>query len=234
MRFGGNIAVNNVNITIRQGEIVGLVGANGSGKTTLFNCISKVYGPTGSIVFDGLELKSLRRDEVSRAGVGRTFQNPRPFGDLTVAENIAIALTFRADNVPLSEAFAEASQFAAFVGLTDRLSTRADALTLQERKSLELARALALKPKLLLVDEVASGLTPSEVRQFVAHIRAIRDTYGISVIWVEHIFSALVQVVDRLIVLEQGVVIADAPLADAVRDPRVLKSYLGSDPAHVA
>jgi branched-chain amino acid transport system permease protein len=86
----------------------------------------------------------------------------------------------------------------------------------------------------LLVDEVASGLTPSEVRQFVGHIRAIRDTYGISVIWVEHIFSALVQVVDRLIVLEQGVVIADAPLADAVRDPRVLKSYLGSDPAHVA
>jgi branched-chain amino acid transport system permease protein len=234
MRFGGNIAVNNVNITIRQGEIVGLVGANGSGKTTLFNCISKVYGPAGSIVFDGLELKRLRRDEVSRAGVGRTFQNPRPFGDLTVAENIAIALTFRADNVPLSEAFAEASQFAAFVGLTDRLSTRADALTLQERKSLELARALALKPKLLLVDEVASGLTPSEVRQFVAHIRAIRDTYGISVIWVEHIFSALVQVVDRLIVLEQGVVIADAPLADAVRDPRVLKSYLGSDPAQVA
>jgi branched-chain amino acid transport system permease protein len=234
MRFGGNIAVNNVNITIRQGEIVGLVGANGSGKTTLFNCISKVYGPAGSIVFDGLELKRLRRDEVSRAGVGRTFQNPRPFGDLTVAENIAIALTFRADNVPLSEAFAEASQFAAFVGLTDRLSTRADALTLQERKSLELARALALKPKLLLVDEVASGLTPSEVRQFVAHIRAIRDTYGISVIWVEHIFSALVQVVDRLIVLEQGVVIADAPLADAIRDPRVLKSYLGSDPAHVA
>jgi branched-chain amino acid transport system permease protein len=234
MRFGGNIAVNNVNITIRQGEIVGLVGANGSGKTTLFNCISKVYGPAGSIVFGGLELKRLRRDEVSRAGVGRTFQNPRPFGDLTVAENIAIALTFRTDNVPLSEAFAEASQFAAFVGLTDRLSTRADALTLQERKSLELARALALKPKLLLVDEVASGLTPSEVRQFVAHIRAIRDTYGISVIWVEHIFSALVQVVDRLIVLEQGVVIADAPLADAVRDPRVLKSYLGSDPAHVA
>lgn len=234
MRFGGNVAVNNVNIAIRQGEIVGLVGANGSGKTTLFNCISKVYDPTGRIVFDGRELTTLRRDEVSRAGVGRTFQNPRPFGDLTVAENIAIALTFRAEGVALAEAFAEAGQFAAFVGLTDRLSTRADALTLQERKSLELARALALKPKLLLVDEVASGLTPAEVRQFVAHIRAIRDTYGISVIWVEHIFSALAQVVDRLIVLEQGVVIADAPLAEAVRDPRVLKSYLGADPGHVA
>jgi branched-chain amino acid transport system permease protein len=120
------------------------------------------------------------------------------------------------------------------VGLGDRLSTRADALTLQEKKSLELARALALKPKLLLVDEVASGLTPAEVRTFVGHIRAIRDTYGITVIWVEHIFSALAQVVDRLIVLEQGTLIADAPLADAMRDPAVLRAYLGAAPAEVA
>jgi branched-chain amino acid transport system permease protein len=234
MRFGGNVALNGVNITVRQGEIIGLVGANGSGKTTLFNCISKVYEPTGSIAFEGHELTGLRRDEVSRLGVGRTFQNPRPFGDLTVAENIALALTYRAESVPLSEAFAESAQFAAFVGLGDRLSTRADALTLQEKKSLELARALALKPKLLLVDEVASGLTPAEVRTFVGHIRAIRDTYGITVIWVEHIFSALAQVVDRLIVLEQGTLIADAPLADAMRDPAVLKAYLGAAPAEVA
>jgi branched-chain amino acid transport system permease protein len=234
MRFGGNVALNGVNITVRRGEIIGLVGANGSGKTTLFNCISKVYEPTGSISFDGHELSGLRRDEVSRLGVGRTFQNPRPFGDLTVAENIALALTYRKDGAPLSEAFVESAQFAAFVGLGNRLSTRADALTLQEKKSLELARALALKPKLLLVDEVASGLTPAEVRTFVGHIRAIRDTYGITVIWVEHIFSALAQVVDRLIVLEQGTLIADAPLADAVRDPAVLKAYLGAAPAHVA
>jgi branched-chain amino acid transport system permease protein len=234
MRFGGNVALNGVNITVRRGEIIGLVGANGSGKTTLFNCISKVYEPSGSISFDGHELSGLRRDEVSRLGVGRTFQNPRPFGDLTVAENIALALTYRKDGAPLSAAFAESAQFAAFVGLGNRLSTRADALTLQEKKSLELARALALKPKLLLVDEVASGLTPAEVRTFVGHIRAIRDTYGITVIWVEHIFSALAQVVDRLIVLEQGTLIADAPLADAVRDPAVLKAYLGAAPAHVA
>jgi branched-chain amino acid transport system permease protein len=234
MRFGGNVALNGVNITVRQGEIIGLVGANGSGKTTLFNCISKVYEPTGSIAFDGHELTGLRRDEVSRLGVGRTFQNPRPFGDLTVAENIALALTYRADSVPLSEAFARSAQFAAFVGLGERLSTRADALTLQEKKSLELARALAMKPKLLLIDEVASGLTPAEVRTFVGHIRAIRDTYGITVIWVEHIFSALAQIVDRLVVLEQGTVIADAPLAEAMRDPAVLKAYLGAAPAEVA
>jgi len=234
MRFGGNVAVNGVNIKIRRGEIVGLVGANGSGKTTLFNCISKVYEPTGAILFDGQPIENLRRDEVSRVGVGRTFQNPRPFGDLTVVENIAIALTYRADSRNLDAAFEESAQFAAFVGLQDRLSSRADALTLQEKKSLELARALALKPKLLLVDEVASGLTPAEVKQFVGHIREIRNTYGITVIWVEHIFSALSQVVDRLIVLEQGSVIADAPLAEAVKDPKVLKSYLGAGPANVA
>jgi branched-chain amino acid transport system permease protein len=134
----------------------------------------------------------------------------------------------------MNAALAGGAEFAAFVGLEQRLMVRADALSLQEKKSLELARALALKPKLLLVDEVASGLTPAEVKRFVAHIRSIRDTHGITVIWVEHIFSALAEVVDRLVVLEQGSIIADAPLAEAVRDQKVLKSYLGSAPAAVA
>jgi branched-chain amino acid transport system permease protein len=234
MAFGGNVAVNHVNLSVRQGEIIGLVGANGSGKTTLFNCISKVYEPNGVLIFDGHSLSGLRRDEVSRLGVGRTFQIPRPFGDLTVAENIAIALTNRAEPVSMSEALSGGADFAAFVGLGGHLSSRADALTLQQKKSLELARALALKPKLLLVDEVASGLTPAEVKRFVSHIRTLRDHYGMTVIWVEHIFSALTEVVDRLVVLEQGSVIADAPLAEAVRDERVLKSYLGSAPTGAA
>jgi branched-chain amino acid transport system permease protein len=233
MAFGGNIALNTLNLTIKEGEIVGLVGANGSGKTTLFNCISKVYEPKGDIYLDCVPLSRLRRDEVSRLGVGRTFQIPRPFGDLTTEENIAIALGNRKDGRPIENALAEAAEFAAFVGLQERLTTRADGLTLQEKKSLELARALALQPKLLLVDEVASGLTPAEVKRFVQHIRTIRDEFGITIIWVEHIFSALEEVVDRLIVLEQGHVIADAPLAEAVRDERVIKSYLGSIPAVV-
>jgi branched-chain amino acid transport system permease protein len=234
MAFGGNIAVNKINLVVNEGEIVGLVGANGSGKTTLFNCISKVYEPEGAILLDGQSLSGLRRDQVSGLGVGRTFQIPRPFGDLTVEENVAIALTNRRDRLAMPEALAGAAEFAAFVGLENRLVTRADALTLQEKKSLELARALALKPKLLLIDEVASGLTPAEVRRFVNHIRTMRDEYGMTVIWVEHIFSALAQVVDRLVVLEQGLVIADAPLAEAVQDERVLKAYLGAAPEAAA
>ena len=233
MAFGGVRALDHVDLTIREGEIIGLVGANGSGKTTLFNCLSKVYEPKGSMIFAGRDLAGLRRDEIARTGIGRSFQIPRPFGDLTVAENIAIALGAQEAKKPMHRLFDEAAPFAGFMGLQERLGTRADALSLQEKKSLELARALALRPKLLLVDEVASGLTPAEVRRFVEHIREIRDVYGVTVIWVEHIFSALAQVVDRLVVLEEGRVIADAPLQEAVRDERVLRSYLGSEAAPV-
>lgn len=227
--FGGNVAVNDVTVTIRQGEIVGLVGPNGSGKTTLFNCISKVLDVNGgAVLIDGHDLRTLRRDQVPHLGIGRTYQIPRPFSDLTVQENIAIAIMNRGDGPTVPAALAEAVPFAAFAGLADKLSVRADALSLQDKKGLEMARALACRPKLLLVDEVASGLTPAEVKRFVAQIREIRDRYGITVIWVEHIFSALSQVVDRLVVLEQGKVIADGPLAEAMRDERVLSTYLGS------
>lgn len=227
--FGGNVAVNDINLNIMEGEIIGLIGANGSGKTTLFNCISKVLEPTGgSIHFAGTDLSHLRRDEVARLGVGRTNQIPRPFRDLTVQENVAIALMFNEDSMRPDQAFEQAREFIAYAGLSQRLTDRADALSLQEKKALEFARALACKPRMLLVDEVASGLTPAEVNRFVEHIRDIRDRYGITVIWVEHIFSALSQVVDRVIVLEQGTVIADGPLEEVIKDKRVLETYLGS------
>ena len=228
MAFGGNVAVNGVSLKIMQGEIVGLVGANGSGKTTLFNCISKVYEPReGQILLEGVALGGLRRDQVAHLGVGRTYQIPRPFGDLTVQENIAVPLMFGADRLRPREALEEAREFVAYAELEGRLTARADSLSPQEKKSLEFARALACKPKLLLVDEVASGLTPAEIKRFVGHIRHVRDRYGVSVIWVEHIFSALAQVVDRVIVLEQGLVIADGTLDEVVRDERVLRTYLG-------
>jgi branched-chain amino acid transport system permease protein len=230
MAFGGNIAVNRVNLEVKEGEIVGLIGPNGSGKTTLFNCLSKVFEPVeGDIVFAGSSLRRLRRDTVSRLGIGRTYQIPRPFGDLTVLENVAMPLMFRADNrLGRSAALAEAARFAAYAGLQGQLGERADRLTLQQRKAVEFARALACRPRLLLVDEVASGLTPAEVRRFVEHIREVRERYGITVIWVEHIISALTAVVDRLVVLEQGSVIADGAPQVVLRDAQVLKTYFGT------
>jgi branched-chain amino acid transport system permease protein len=229
LAFGGLVAVSNLTLSVRQGEIVGLVGPNGSGKTSLFNLISGVFEPrAGEIKFDARSISGLRRDQVARLGIGRTYQIPRPFADLTVRENIATALMFRIDRATPADALAQAETFAAFAGLTSRLDERADALNLQNRKALELARALACRPRLLLVDEVASGLSELEVKRFVEHIRAIRDRYGITVIWVEHIFSALAQVVDRLVVMEQGTLIADGKLQEVVRDERVLATYLGT------
>ena len=229
MAFGGNVAVNRVNLEVREGEILGLIGPNGSGKTTLFNCLSKVYEPvSGDIMFAGQSLRGLRRDTVSRLRIGRTYQIPRPFGDLTVLENVAMPLMFRAENrLGRPQALAEAAHFAAFAGLGDKLTERADRLTLQQRKAVEFARALACRPRLLLVDEVASGLTAAEVRRFVGHIREVRDAYGITVIWVEHIISALTQVVDRLIVLEQGSIIADGAAQTVVQNEHVLRTYFG-------
>jgi branched-chain amino acid transport system permease protein len=229
LSFGGNVAVDGIDLTVRQGEIVGLVGPNGSGKTSLFNLISGVYRPRrGDLLFDGTPLPERRRDEIARLGIGRTFQIPRPFADLTVRENIAVALMYRSNGVRLREAMVESAAFAAYAGLAQRLDTRADLLRLQERKALEFARALAGRPKLLLIDEVAAGLSTLEVRRFAQHISEMRDRYGITIIWVEHIFSALAQVVDRLVVLDAGRVIADAPLEEAVRDRRVLTTYLGA------
>jgi len=228
MAFGGNVAVDRVNLKIMEGEIVGLVGANGSGKTTLFNCISKVHEPrSGGIFIDGVVLAGMRRDQVAHLGVGRTYQIPRPFGDLTVQENIAVPLMFGAERIKPREALAQAREFVAYAELESRMTDRADALSLQEKKALEFARALACKPRVLLVDEVASGLTPAEIRRFVGHIRDMRDRYGLTVIWVEHIFSALAQVVDRVVVLEQGTLIADGTLDEVVADERVLRTYLG-------
>lgn len=236
MAFGGNYAVNNVDLEVRRGEIVGLIGPNGSGKTTLFNCISKVYEPVGGdIVFAGESLMGMRRDGVSHLGIGRTYQIPRPFSDLTVQENIAVALMFRADDaLGLHEALAQAGRFAAYAGLAGVLQTRADRINLQQRKALEFARALACRPRLILVDEVASGLTPAEVQHFVGQIRQVRDELGITVIWVEHIISALTQVVDRLVVMEQGQIIADGPIETVMKDERVLESYFGQRQAETA
>lgn len=230
MRFGGNLAVNDVSFDVRPGEVIGLVGPNGSGKTTLFNCISKVYEPTGGeITLAGVKLGPKRRDEVARLGIGRSYQNPRPFGDLTVTENIAIALMFRGIQPRgYREALHEAQYFAEFAGLGDKLEIQADKLSLQDKKVLEFARALASAPRLLLVDEVASGLTPAEVRRFIGLLRLARDRYGVTIIWVEHIFWALSEIVDRVVVLESGTKLMEGSISDVVKDERVQAAYFGT------
>ncbi len=226
--FGGNVALDDVSFTVNQGEIIGLIGANGSGKTTLFNCISRVFQPSsGQIRFLGQDLSNKSRDEIAQIGIGRTYQLPRPFGDLTVLENLAMPLMFGGKGMTPQKALINARALADFIQLTDKEMFRSDSLSLQEKKAIEFGRALALRPSLLLVDEVASGLTPIEVNQFVEHIRTIRDQYGVTVIWVEHIFSALTQVVDRLIVLDSGRLVADGPLAEVLKDEKVIASYLG-------
>jgi branched-chain amino acid transport system ATP-binding protein/branched-chain amino acid transport system permease protein len=195
----------------------------------LFNCISKILEPiAGDIIFNGTNLRALRSDTISRLGIGRTYQIPRPFSDLTVEENVLVPLLFRAQRTELSRARSEAREIAALSGLEVRLQTRADALSLQEKKALEFARALACRPSLLLVDEVASGLTPAEVRQFIDLLRHIRDSRGTAIIWVEHIFWALAAIVDRLVVMENGGVLADGKLDEVVRKENVLRAYLGS------
>jgi len=230
MAFGGNVAVNRVSLSIKEGEIVGLIGPNGSGKTTLFNCLSKLFEPVGGdIVFAGQSLLGMRRDTASQLGIGRTYQIPRPFGDLTVHENVAMPMMFRgANSLSRPAALLEAARFAAYAGLRDKLNERADRLTLQQRKAVEFARALACRPRLLLVDEVASGLTQAEVRHFVESIREVRDRYGVTVVWVEHIISALIQVVDRLVVLQQGSIIADGVPDRVLKDEQVLRTYFGA------
>lgn len=228
MKFGGITAVRDLSLEVRRGEIVGLVGPNGSGKTTLFNLISGVYNPTqGRVLLAGHDLSSLRPDEIAVLGIGRTYQIPRPFDDLTVRECIMIGRCFGKARRRLGDALRDAEEFAAFAGLSAYLDVRASRLSIQQKKALELARALASEPRLLLVDEAASGLSPPEIQQFADRMKEIRRRFGITIIWIEHIFSALAQVVDRLVVLEGGSVLADAPLADAVRDERVLTAYLG-------
>lgn len=229
MSFGGNTALNSIDLTVRAGEIVGLVGPNGSGKTTLFNCLSGIYVPkAGRILFEGASTGRLRRDEISRLGVARTFQIPRPFSDMSVLENIMAAISFSGRSGDLDALGMEGAcrSLAAYVGLQDRLSVSADTLSTQERKMLEFARALGMQPRLLLIDEVASGLSPAELKRFVEIVRQARDELGITVIWVEHILGALSQAADRIVVLEQGSVIANGSSHEVFSDERVRKSYL--------
>ena len=226
-RFGGLQALDGVNLDVREGEILGLVGPNGSGKTTLINAISGFYPPTtGTIAVDGVQIGHLPAHEIAGRGVARTYQIPRPFVNMTVLDNVALAATFGGPPRTAAEIRDEAVHWIAFTGLAGKEAALPAELNLHERKFLELARALAARPKLLLLDEVLSGLNPAEVDNAIRLVRAIR-AQGATIVFVEHLMRAVVELSDRIAVLNQGKLFALGAPREVMRDPRVISIYLG-------
>ncbi len=230
-RFGGFTAVNAVSFQVKQGEILGLIGPNGSGKSTIFNCIAGMYPPTaGSIAFEGREIGGLSANRVCHQGIGRTYQIPRPFRNLSLLENVALSAYFGQNcSVTRHECWSQAAEALALVGLPGDAQTRTDRLGAAALKKLELARALATQPRLLLADESLNGLDHAEMDQAADMLQRIRREKDITIVWVEHIMGVLMRVVDRVVVLDHGEIIFDGAPAAAQTDPRVVEVYLGSE-----
>lgn len=231
--FGGLMAIHKVDFYLNEGEIVGLIGPNGAGKTTLFNVISGIYPlDEGELFFNGTSISSLKPFEICRLGIGRTFQIVRPFLKMTCLENILIGLIGRGERQKhLREKEKEARFYLEFVGLKGRENSVAKDLTLIEKKRLEMARALATNPKLLLLDEVLAGLNPSEILQALELIHIIRSQLRVTIFWIEHVMGAMMKASDRIIVLNQGEKIKEGKPEEIVSDPQVIEAYLGESNA---
>jgi branched-chain amino acid transport system permease protein len=225
--FRGVRALAGVDVDVRRGEILGLLGPNGSGKSTFINVVSGHYLPTaGEIVFEGRDLAGHAAHRIAGAGISRTYQIPRPFGHMTVLDNVALATLFGGAVREPMKARREAMRWLEFTGLEAKANARPEDLNLHQRKFLELARALASKPRLVLLDEVLCGLTPSEIDDAVALIRRIRDQ-GSTIVFVEHVMRAVMALTDRVVVFNHGVLLAEGTAADVMQRPEVMIAYLG-------
>ena len=231
-KFGGLVAVDGVDFEIDRGEIVGLIGPNGAGKTTLFNTITGVLDPEDDsrITFNGEDLLALDTHEIARSGLLRTFQIVRVFGEMTVLENAVTGALFGSEeSISQAEAERRGREALAFVGLEDRADMEARNLPIAQQKQLELARSVASDPDLVLLDEIASGLTPGEIEALSDTIRRLRDDRGISVFWIEHIMDAIMGTADRIIVLKSGRKIAEGTPEEIRTDEAVTEAYLGAE-----
>jgi branched-chain amino acid transport system ATP-binding protein len=230
-RFGGLVAVDRVSLEIDHNQFVGIVGPNGSGKTTLFNVISGVFFPEeGKLFFDGKNITRMPPFKRAPLGIGRTFQIPRPFASASVRENIAVGAMFGtlSRHVNVDESLEIADQILERIGLQDHRDKAAGMLTPVEKKLMEIGRALAMKPKLLLMDEAMAGMHPNDIDEMVSLIKRIAEEEKIAIVaMVEHIMRAVVGMAEKVIVLHQGAKIVDAPTKEALENPKVVDVYLG-------